>query len=134
MSKRFKIFKLIGAFFVSVKNFFTGERRKQPESQNNDDASTSWRSFLWTTAKYFAAFGVLMAIGGFLLAALGLIPIGASSGHWAITRWFLDFSKQRSVSTYSLGTDVPLLDEERFVLKGAGAYETNCPTHEWRSI
>ena len=81
---------------------------------------------LWTTAKYFALFLVVMAIGGFLLAASGIIPIKASSGHWAITDWFLQFSKQRSVSTHSPGVDAPPLDEARLVLKGAGAYETNC--------
>lgn len=126
MRKFFTKIMLLGAFFVGVKNFFTGEGQSQSDSQSKDDASTNRRSRLWTTAKYFAAFGLLLAIGGFLIAALGLIPIGASSGHWAITRWFLDFSKQRSVSTHSLGTDVPPLDEERFVLQGAGAYETNC--------
>lgn len=81
---------------------------------------------LWTTAKYFAVFLVVMAVGGFLLAASGVIPIKASSGHWAVTRWLLQFSKQRSVSTNSLAVDAPPLDEARLVLKGAGAYETNC--------
>jgi cytochrome c553 len=80
----------------------------------------------WTTAKYFAVFLAVMAVGGFLLAASGVIPIKASSGHWAVTRWLLQFSKQRSVSTNSLGMDAPPLDEARLVLKGAGAYETNC--------
>lgn len=84
------------------------------------------RTWLWTTAKYFAAFALLAAIGGFLGAASGLIPITASSGHWAATRWFLQFSKQRSVSTHSIGTEVPALDDTRMILRGAGAYETNC--------
>ncbi|MDQ3802406.1 MAG: c-type cytochrome [Acidobacteriota bacterium] len=81
---------------------------------------------LWTTAKYFAVFLVVMAVGGFLLAASGVIPIKASPGHWAVTRWLLQFSKQRSVSTNSLRIDAPPLDDARLVLKGAGAYETNC--------
>lgn len=84
------------------------------------------RGQLWTTAKYFAVFLVVAAVGGFLLAASGIIPIKASSGHWAVTRWFLQFSKQRSVSTNTLGADAPPLDDARLVLKGAGAYETNC--------
>ena len=95
--------------------------------ERRDKSFWGWlKSRLWTTAKYFAAFLVLMAVGGFLVAALGIIPIKASSGHWAITRWFLNFSSERSVSTHTLGVKAPKLDEPRFVLKGAGAYETNC--------
>lgn len=84
------------------------------------------KQWLWRTAKYFALFVTLMTIGGFLVAASGVIPIRASSGHWAITRWLLQFSKQRSVATYTLGMEVPSLDEPSLVLKGAGAYESNC--------
>lgn len=84
------------------------------------------KQWLGKTAKYFALFLVLMTIGGFLGAASGVIPIKASSGHWAITRWFLQFSKQRSVATHTLGMQVPSLDEPTLVLKGAGAYEGNC--------
>jgi cytochrome c553/cytochrome c5 len=76
---------------------------------------------------------VLLAVfgfGGFLVAASGIIPIKASSGHWAITRWFLNFSKERSVAMHTLGLEVPSLDEPWLVLKGAGHYETGCrPCH-----
>jgi cytochrome c553 len=73
---------------------------------------------------------VLLGLGGFLVAASGIIPIKASSGHWAITRWFLQFSKTRSVATHTLALKVPSLDEPSMVLKGAGHYETGCaPCH-----
>jgi hypothetical protein len=81
--------------------------------------------FFWTVA-YFVLFGLVTAIGGFLVTALGIIPIKASSGHWPVTRWFLQFSKQRSVATHTLGMETPALDDARLVLSGAGAYETNC--------
>jgi cytochrome c553 len=70
----------------------------------------------------------LLALGaaGFLVAASGIIPIRASSGHWAITQWFLRFSMQRSIATHSIGTEVPMLDDARLVLKGAGHYEIGC--------
>jgi cytochrome c553 len=72
----------------------------------------------------------VLGLGGLLVAASGVIPIKASSGHWAITRWFLNFSKERSVSTHTLGLEVPPLDEPWLVLKGAGHYETGCrPCH-----
>jgi cytochrome c553 len=84
------------------------------------------RSQLLRTGKYFIMFLVGMTIVGFLVAASGAIPIKASSGHWAITRWVLQFSKQRSVATYTLGMKAPPLDDWQLVLKGAGTYETNC--------
>jgi cytochrome c553 len=74
--------------------------------------------------------GVLAAVGGFLVAASGLMPIKASSGHWPITAWFLDFSMSRSVSTHTLGMDAPDLTDPGLLLKGAGHYETGCfPCH-----
>jgi len=77
--------------------------------------------------------GVLLAVlgvMGFLVAASGIIPIKASSGHWAITRWFLQFAKERSVATHTFALESPPLDEPWLVMKGAGHYETGCrPCH-----
>ena len=84
------------------------------------------KQFLFRTVVYFTLFVLVMAIGGFLVAASGIIPIKASSGHWAITRWFLQFSKQRSLATHTVGMETPALDEARLVLRGANAYENNC--------
>ncbi len=61
-----------------------------------------------------------LAIGGFLIAASGIVPIKASSGHWAITDWFLHFAMRRSIATQSLGIESPALDGPGLVLKGAG--------------
>jgi cytochrome c553 len=75
---------------------------------------------------------LLMAIAalGFLVAASGIIPIKASSGHWAVTKWFLHFAKRRSFATHTMGMAAPALDEPWLVLKGAGHYETGCrPCH-----
>src|SRR5690606_30483543 len=72
----------------------------------------------------------LLALAGFLVAASGIIPIKASSGHWAITEWFLEFSMSRSVATHSLGIKTPPLDDPALILKGAGHYENGCmPCH-----
>ena len=73
----------------------------------------------------------VMTLAGMIIAALlvvsGVVPIKASSGHWAITAAFLDFAKTRSVWTYSWGiTPPPRLDDEALVLRGAGHYETAC--------
>ena len=84
------------------------------------------RPRLFEYAVLFAALGVV----GFLGAASGIIPIRASSGHWAVTRWFLEFSKTRSVSTHTIGMEAPPLDNRALVIKGAGAYDLSCrPCH-----
>jgi len=73
---------------------------------------------------------VIFAVGGFLVAASGIIPIKASSGHWAVTRWFLGFAMRRSLATHTLGRDLPALAQPWLVLKGAGHYESGCrPCH-----
>lgn len=68
-----------------------------------------------------------LALGGFLVAASGLVSTKASSGHWPVTAWFLRFSMQRSVAVHSLGTEVPadLADRTRVQI-GAAQYELAC--------
>ena len=85
---------------------------------------------LWTIGLSFALFMVLLGIGGFLVAASGVMPIKASSGHWPITRWFLSFSMRRSIATHTIGKESPSIDSPLLVVKGAGHYETGCaPCH-----
>lgn len=74
---------------------------------------------------------VLAALGGFLVVAAGIVPIKASSGHWAITAWFLNFAMRRSVVTHSLMIEAPpVLHDEGLVAKGAGHYDFGCrPCH-----
>lgn len=74
------------------------------------------------------AFGliVLAVFGGLFVMISGIAPIKASSGHWAITEAFLQFAKRRSVTTHTLTTKVPPLDDPALVLKGAGHYDFGC--------
>ena len=70
------------------------------------------------------------AVGGVALLLSGIVPIKASSGHFAITEFFLQLGKRRSVSTHTLLTDQPSLEEPWLVLKGAGHFEAGCrPCH-----
>ena len=122
-----KIGLLAGAGLLTLaRKFFSQENAEVTSIQRNEDHGNEAKHRLWKIGKYFLAFLILMAIGGFLGAASGIIPIKASSGHWAITSWFLQFSKQRSVATHTVGIKAPLLDKPSLVLKGAGAYEMNC--------
>jgi cytochrome c553 len=71
-----------------------------------------------------------LAVAALLVALSGIVPIGASTGHWAVTTWFLELGKRRSVATHTLGLQLPALDEPWLALKGAGHYEGGCaPCH-----
>jgi cytochrome c553 len=76
---------------------------------------------------------LLLAVGlaGALVVISGVVPLEASAGHWSISERFLQFAKQRSVSTYSLGRKPPeSLDNRRLIIAGAGHYEDGCrPCH-----
>lgn len=44
---------------------------------------------------------VVLAIGGAIVVASGIVPVKASSGHWPITHWVLDFASEQQVSRFS---------------------------------
>jgi cytochrome c553 len=67
-----------------------------------------------------------IGVGALLFAWSGVYNVAASSGHWAITRWFLEFGMRRSVGTQSLLVSVPRLVDENQVRMGAGHYQGGC--------
>lgn len=70
------------------------------------------------------------AIGGVLFIALGLPSIATNTGHWPLTRQFLEIVMTHTVRVRTLGRRVPPLDDPALVLKGAGHYATGCaPCH-----
>ncbi len=74
-----------------------------------------------------ALVGGVLAVGGFIVAASGVIPIKASSGHWRITEWMLHFGMKRSLATHSINVTVPdNLTDRSLVRKGASYYEIGC--------
>jgi cytochrome c553 len=75
---------------------------------------------------------VLLAVGvlGALVAAAGLVSVGASGGHLTVTTWFLQFAKERSVALHAHGVDYVPPDDDWQVMKGAGHYHAGClPCH-----
>jgi hypothetical protein len=67
--------------------------------------------------------------GGVVLIS-GIVPIKASSGHWAITAWVLDLAKSRSVATHTIGMSVPPLEDTSLAMKGASYFDFGCaPCH-----
>lgn len=71
--------------------------------------------------------GLVLAgvMGTFLLAWSGLIGVGASTGHWRATDWFLHWVMRSSVRTAALGTKVPVFTEGMLPM-AAGHFEAGC--------
>ena len=124
-----RFLKIIASIlFLAVAAFLGRESKSSSASGSSEPPKqkTGWKCWALRGAILIS----LLGLGGFLLSASGIIPIKSSSRHWAITRWFLNFSKERSVATHSLGIKPPPLDVEWRVLKGAGHFETGCrPCH-----
>ena len=116
-----RLLKIALLAVAAVSTLFRGER-----SSSSPEASSSPKRWLFELT---VLLGVL-AVGGLLVAVSGLVSIKASSGHWAITEWVLQFSKQRSVSTHAWFVKTPPLDDPGLAIKGAGQYEIACrPCH-----
>ena len=74
--------------------------------------------------------GLAAALLGLVAALSGVVPIGASSGHWALTEWLLHGTMRRSVETQSMGIAVPRLDDPAPARRAAGHFATGCaPCH-----
>lgn len=81
----------------------------------------------WPRLAIIAAAGVAL---GMAFAWSGLFNVAASSGHWAITNWFLHYVMRQSVKTHAMGIEVPALDDPALVHRGAGHYAVGCaPCH-----
>jgi cytochrome c553 len=112
-------------FLDGLRRLLQGVRAADSPDRGRSGRARMKRRLLQTTALL-----VLLGVLGFLVAASGIVPISASSGHWPITAWLLKFSMHRSVATHSLGIDVPSLDQPRLIWKGAAQYDIACaPCH-----
>jgi len=71
--------------------------------------------------------GIVAGAGVFWL---GLINIGASTGHWAITDWVLHTAMRRSVQFRADATPPEDFPSAAMIRRGAGHYEIGCaPCH-----
>lgn len=67
-----------------------------------------------------------LGIAGMLFAWSGLFQIAASSGHWAITEWFLHWTMQNSVRTYSTFQSPEEVRDDTAMISAAGHYRQAC--------
>nr|WP_314466616.1 c-type cytochrome [uncultured Novosphingobium sp.] len=78
-----------------------------------------------TWKRLILALLTLFALGmGF--AWSGLFPIAASSGHWAITDWFLHWTMQNSARTYSAFQTPERVRDDRALVSAAGHFRQSC--------
>jgi cytochrome c553 len=57
---------------------------------------------------------------------IGFFNVGASSGHWKVTEWFLHFAMRSAIRTYSLAVDVPDELPRYAVQPAAGHFARGC--------
>ncbi|MGE3176079.1 MAG: c-type cytochrome [Vicinamibacterales bacterium] len=121
----------IAAVLAGVLAMLVAPRRARADAGRGGPAGEGWlKAVLSRWGLVAAALLVLAGIAGGSVLVSGLVPIKASSGHWRITELVLQFAKQRSIATHSLGTRVPPLDDPALVTKGAGHFEFGCrPCH-----
>ena len=83
----------------------------------------------------FSGRQILYAIGaaGVIAAAVywsGIFNIAASSGHWAVTDWFLHTAMRRSVGFHATTEPPADFPSPAMIRRGAGHFETGCaPCH-----
>ncbi|MCC2977266.1 c-type cytochrome [Sphingomonas sp. PL-96] len=74
------------------------------------------------------AITALLALGaaGMLFAWSGLFNVAASSGHWAITDWFLHWTMRNSVRTHTIMAGEPAPRDDRGLVSAAGHFKNSC--------
>ncbi|WP_233284839.1 c-type cytochrome [Agrobacterium tumefaciens] len=75
--------------------------------------------------KHMVGLVVAGGLGALLLVWSGIIGVGASTGHWKATDWFLHWAMRSSVRTAALGTTVPSFTEGMLPM-AAGHFEQGC--------
>ncbi|HEX5933910.1 MAG TPA: c-type cytochrome [Pseudorhizobium sp.] len=76
--------------------------------------------------KHAIAGAIAIPILALLVGWSGLIGVGASSGHWAVTDWFLHWVMRNSIRTAAISIDAPPLDDPALLPPAAGHYEIGC--------
>lgn len=76
--------------------------------------------------KHLIVLVIVLPVLGLLVAWSGLVSVGASSGHWAATNWFLHWVMRNSVRTAALSVEAPPLDNPALLPPAAGHFETGC--------
>ncbi|HWK65861.1 MAG TPA: c-type cytochrome [Rhizobiaceae bacterium] len=76
--------------------------------------------------KHVALVLAVLPFVAILVAWIGFFNVGASSGHWKITNWFLHFAMRSAVRTYALAVDVPGELPRHAIQPAAGHFARGC--------
>ena len=76
--------------------------------------------------KHIAIAFAILPVAALLFAWIGFFNVGASSGHWKITDWFLHFAMRSAVRTYALAVDVPEKLPRHALQPAAGHFARGC--------
>jgi cytochrome c553 len=121
-----QVLKIFLILFAAVIGLFKRVAADSSDPEIRAKSEKPSKLTFWQVAKVLIFASLIAGFIGLVVLISGVVPIKASSGHWKVTRWFLNFAKQRSVAIYSMPIEVPALSDPLLVQKGAGAYENNC--------
>jgi cytochrome c553 len=78
------------------------------------------------TARRLAVAVASLLVAGIAFAWSGVFNVAASSGHWAISDWFLHWAMRNSVRTHAAFSVEAAATEPSRVVSAAGHYAANC--------
>jgi hypothetical protein len=67
-------------------------------------------------------FTALAALGGIVFIISGAYDVGADTPHWKMTEKIMEIVRDRSIEAHAKRIELPDLQDEQLVLKGAGQY------------
>ena len=76
--------------------------------------------------KHLAVGLAVLPFAAVIFAWIGFFNVGASTGHWKITDWFLHFAMRSAVRTHALGVEVPDSLPREGIQPAAGHYADGC--------
>jgi cytochrome c553 len=76
--------------------------------------------------RHFAITALIFGALGALFVYAGAYNVSARVGHLPPTAWLLHFAMRKSARTHALGIEVPPLEDERMIVRGATYFSIGC--------
>lgn len=77
-------------------------------------------------ARHFVITAIILGLLGGLAVYAGVYNVSARAGHLPPTAWLLHVAMRKSARTHALGIEVPPLDDERMIIRGATYFSVGC--------
>ncbi|RWA81825.1 MAG: c-type cytochrome [Mesorhizobium sp.] len=95
-------------------------------SEMEDDVSRIKDQPIMVRLKHVVIGAIGLPVVILLGAWIGFFNVGASSGHWKVTAWFLQLAMRSAVRTYALAVDAPKVLDRRGLPAAAGHFARGC--------